>query len=118
MELTCEGSDKWVGVGISPDGQMQNSEAVLGVPGYQPLKYALNGQSVSAVIQMPERMQTLKDTSLEVDKNKRTVMKFTKIMKEEGETEIRRGENYFIFAQGMSSTLGYHPTRVSFKVTL
>jgi hypothetical protein len=50
---------------------------------------------------------------MEVDENGRTVMKFTKIMNEEDEIEIREGENYFLFARGMTSTLGYHSNRHS-----
>lgn len=117
MELTCEGSDEWVGIGFSNDGKMQGSEAVLGVPGEQPLKYALNGKYAAAVIPMPEHKQTLTDASLEVDEDGRTIMKFTKVMKED-EIEIRLGENIFLYARGMTSTLGYHPQRSSFTLTL
>ncbi len=118
MELTCEGSGEWIGIGFSNDGKMQGSEAVLGVPGEQPLKYALNGKYAAAVIPMPEHKQTLTDASLEVDEDRRTIMRFTKVMKEEDEIEIRSGENIFLFARGMTSTLGYHPQRSSFKLTL
>ena len=118
MELTCDGSDEWVGIGFSNDGKMQNSEAVLGVPGNQPLKYALNGKYTAAVIQMPTHKQTLTDATLEVDQDGRTVMKFTKILKEQGEIEIRQGENILLYARGMASSLGYHPNRSSFKLTL
>jgi hypothetical protein len=118
MELTCDGSDEWVGIGFSIDGQMQDSEAVLGVPGNQPLKYALNGKYTAAVIPMPEHQQTLMDATLQVDQHGRTVMKFTKILKEQGEIEIKRGENNFLYAKGMSSNLGYHPNRLSFKLIL
>jgi len=116
VELTCDESDEWVGIGFSKDGQMQNSEAVLGVPGHQPLKYALNGKYTAAVVQMPEHKQTLMDATLEVDEDGRTVMKFTKILKEhmiEDEEEI-----FLLYAKGMSSTLGYHPNRSSFKLAL
>ncbi len=118
MELTCEGSGEWVGIGFSNDGKMQGSEAVLGVPGQRPLKYALNGKYAAAVIPMPEHKQTLTDESLEVDEDGRTIMRFTKVMKEDDEIEIRSGENIFLFARGMTSTLGYHPQRSSFKLTL
>ena len=116
VELTCDGSGEWVGIGFSKDGQMQNSEAVLGVPGHQPLKYALNGKYTAAVIQMPENKQTLMDATLESDEDGRTVMKFTKILNEhmlEEEEEI-----YLLYAKGMTSTLGYHPNRSSFKLAL
>ena len=116
VELTCDGSGEWVGIGFSKDGQMQNSEAVLGVPGHQPLKYALNGKYTAAVVQMPEHKQTLMDATLEVDQDGHTVMKFTKILREhmlDDEEEI-----FLLYAKGMSSTLGYHPTRSSFKLDL
>jgi len=116
VELTCDESDEWVGIGFSKDGQMQNSEAVLGIPDHQPLKYALNGKYTAAVVQMPEHKQTLMDATLEVDGDGRTVMKFTKILKEhmiEDEEEI-----FLLYAKGMSSTLGYHPNRSSFKLAL
>lgn len=118
MELTCEGSGEWVGIGFSTDGMMQGSEAVLGIPGEQPLKYALNGKYAAAVIPMPQHKQTLTDASLEVDDDGRTIMKFTKVMKEDDEIEIKSGENIFLYARGMTSTLGYHPQRSSFTLTL
>jgi len=34
IQLVCEGVvDEWVGIGFSFDGLMQDSEAVLGIPG-------------------------------------------------------------------------------------
>ena len=114
--LTCDGSDEWVGIGFSKDGQMQNSEAVLGVPGHQPLKYALNGKYTAAVVQMPEHKQTLMDATLEVDQDGHTVMKFTKILREHMLDD--KEEIFLLYAKGMSSTLGYHPTRSSFKLDI
>lgn len=120
MELTCEGVEEWVGIGFSTDGFMQNSEAVLGIPGNnQPIKYSLNGKSADAVVQMPEHKQTLINASLEVDNDGRTLMKFTKIMKEEGGIEIKHGgEIFLLYARGMSTNLGYHAERSSVKLTL
>ncbi len=120
MALTCKGVvDKWVGVGFSVDGQMQNAEAVLGLPGKMPRKYDLNGKSIDAVVEMPANKQTLIDASLEVDAEERTVLRFTKIMKEEGEIEIKQGgEIYLLYALGTSQELGYHAERKSLKVTL
>lgn len=120
MALTCEGVvDKWVGVGFSVDGQMQNAEAVLGLPGKMPRKYDLNGKSIDAVVEMPANKLTLIDASFEVDAEERTVLRFTKIMKEEGEIEIKQGgEIYLLYALGTSQELGYHAERKSLKVTL
>lgn len=120
MALTCkEVVDKWLGVGFSVDGQMQNAEAVLGLPGKMPRKYDLNGKSIDTVVEMPANKQTLIDASLEVDAEDRTVLRFTKIMNEEDEIEIKQGgEIYLLYALGTSQELGYHAERKSQKVTL
>ena len=120
MALTCKGVvDKWVGVGFSVDGQMQNAEAVLGLPGKMPRKYDLNGKSIDTVVEMPANKQTLIDASLEVDAEERTVLRFTKIMNEEDEIEIKQGgEIHLLYALGTSQELGYHAERKSQKVTL
>lgn len=120
MALTCEGVvDKWIGVGFSVDGQMQNGEAVLGLPGKMPRKYYLNGKSIDTVAEMPANKQTLIDAILEVDAEDRTVLRFTKVMNEEDEIEIKQGgEIYVLYAVGTSKELGYHDERKSLKVTL
>ena len=120
MALTCKGVvDKWLGVGFSVDGQMQNAEAVLGLPGKMPRKYDLNGKSIDTVVEMPANKQTLIEPSLEVDAEDRTVLRFAKIMKEEDEIEIKQGgEIYLLYALGTSQELGYHAERQSLKVTL
>jgi len=67
------------------------------------LRYALNGKSADAVVQMPDQEQTLIGASLQLHKNKRTVMTFTKAL------EVDAGEEmYLLFARGMSPSLGYH----------
>eukprot|EP00985_Skeletonema_marinoi_P006810 scaffold2991_cov66-Skeletonema_marinoi.AAC.2 len=104
LNLVCEGAvDEWVGIGISSDGLMQ-SVAVLGIPGNDvPLRYALNGKSADDVLHMPDQEQTLMGASLQLHKNKRTVMTFTKAL------EVDAGEEmYLLFARGMSPSLGYH----------
>jgi len=81
------------------------SVAVLGIPGNDvPLRYALNGKSADALVQMPDQEQTLMGASLQLHKNKRPVMTFTKAL------EVDAGEEmYLLFARGMSPSLGYHP---------
>ena len=127
MELICDG-ESWVGIGFSTNGQMVGSEAILGVPSTDesgnnismtPQKYALDGKDNSSVIPMDAEKQTLIDASVKVTRKGRTVLKFTKIMKEENEVEIRPGvENTFLFAQGMGLDVGYHAVGESFKITL
>ncbi|KAL7459625.1 hypothetical protein ACHAWC_011376 [Mediolabrus comicus] len=127
MLLMCDG-ESWVGIGFSSDGQMIGSEAILGVPstdesgnniGMTPQKYVLGGKDNSSVIPMDAGKQTLIDASVKVTRKGRTVLKFTKIMKEEDEVEIRPGvENTFLFAQGMGLDVGYHAVGESFTITL
>jgi len=89
MQLVCDGVDEWVGIGFSSGGLMQNSEAVLGIPGNDvPLRYALNGKSADDVVQMPDQEQTLIGESLQLHKNKRTVT-FTKTL------EVDAGEDIY-----------------------
>ena len=68
---------------------------------------------------MPESQQTLTDTSIEVV-NGQTIMKFTKLLVEEGEIEITTADNIFLWAHGGSSDqLGYHGAgRESFELNL
>jgi len=116
MELTYEG-DAWVGIGFSTDGSMVGSEAVLGSSSVPVQKYNLAGKANSLVTPMPETQQTLTDTSVEV-KDGQTIMKFTKIMKEDGEIEISPTDNMFIWAYGSSPALGYHAWRGTSNVNL
>jgi len=117
IQLVCEGVvDEWVGIGFSSGGLMQNSEAVLGIPGNDvPLRYALNGKSADALVQMPDQEQTLIliGASLQLDKNRRTVMTFTKTLEVDAGEEI-----YLLFARGTSPSLGYHAERSSVKISL
>jgi hypothetical protein len=66
---------------------------------------------------MPDSAQTLTDASVEVI-NGKTVMKFTKIMKETGEIQITTGQNIFLWAYGSSDILGFHAARSSFEFDL
>ena len=120
VELIYE-EEAWVALAFTTTGGMIGSEAVIGVPagaGSVPLKYTLGGYTALAVQPMPESQQTLSTASVEV-LDGRTVMRFTKIMKEPDEIEITMGENLFLWAHGSDSTLGYHgPTKASFELNL
>merc|ERR1712087_85169 len=80
-------------------------------------KYKLGGYDTDGVKPMPESQQTLTDCSIEVVDGK-TVMKFTKIMKEAGEIEISTGDNNFLWALGEDNTLAYHKDRAPFQLNL
>jgi hypothetical protein len=119
MELICEGVT-WLGIGFSQDGLMAGSEAVIGVLGEEPKKYNLDGRWMGGVTPMDDSQQTLIDASIKVYRGPITVLKFTKIMKEQGEIKIKPGDNTFLYAQGQSYYLGQHAhdSRGSFQLNL
>ena len=65
----------------------------------------------------PER-QTLMDTSIRIVDGQ-TIMKFTKLLREEGELEIfRRWENNVLYARGWDTEFpSYHAQRVAFHLS-
>mmetsp|Transcript_21025 Transcript_21025/g.42008 ORF Transcript_21025/g.42008 Transcript_21025/m.42008 type:complete len:898 (+) Transcript_21025:395-3088(+) len=119
MELICEGVT-WLGIGFSQDGLMAGSEAVIGVLGQKPRKYNLDGRYMGGVKPMDDSQQTLIDASINVYRGPITVLKFTKIMREQGEIELSPGDNTFLYAQGQSYFLGQHAhdSRGSFQLNL
>jgi len=111
--LEVVNNDGWIGLGFSPSGTMENSQAVIGIYDEDTvLKYDLApGQAT----QMSDDKQTLQDASLTTMDGK-TIMEFTKLLVEDDdEVEILEdGENIFLHAWG--STLGYHTGRLSFTI--
>ncbi|KAL7518721.1 hypothetical protein ACHAWX_003532 [Stephanocyclus meneghinianus] len=126
MEVIYDG-ESWVSIAFSEDGGMVGSEAVITFPqiirgimgenGNIPQKYYLGGKGDSQIQPMPLSQQTLTDATIEVS-NGQTIMKFTKVMKEDGEIEIKGGDNTFLWAYGSSNTLGYHPAKSSYNLNL
>ena len=116
-KLTAEETKGWIGLGISPNGQMANSVAIVGLPNDNTvLKYAL-GESRS-VNPMSNEQQTLRDASIS-QLYGATVLTFTKVLVEDNDDElpilINGDTNYFIHARGSSNSLGYHAARMSFE---
>ncbi|KAL7560042.1 hypothetical protein ACA910_000081 [Epithemia clementina (nom. ined.)] len=113
VELEYAGN-AWVGMAFT-NGQpvMVGAEAVIGLPGQpnsatNPAKYNLNAREVSGVVQMPAERQTLINATITQGGGK-TVLRFTKILFEEGEHPIFADRpNTFLFAHGSSNTLGFH----------
>ena len=80
-------------------------------------KYILEGKTTSLVEPMPSEKQTLVDASIEVTSDGKTVMKFTKLLSEDGEIEIDPiGENTMLYARGWGTSLGYHSEREAFTI--
>lgn len=111
--LEVNNDNGWIGVGFSPSGTMENSQAVIGIYDEDTvLKYDLApGQAT----QMSDDKQTLQKASITTMDGK-TIMEFTKLLVEDDEVEILEdGENIFLHAWG-GSALGYHTGRLSFTI--
>ena len=114
----------WIGLGFSNWGTMIGSQAVIGRPalaaadGEKPLKYNLNKKDVDGVNAMPQEKQTLIDSSISQSGGK-TVLKFTKLLEEDGEVYIKAaGHTTFLFAIGEGNTLARHKEKGVFHVDL
>lgn len=109
--------DGWIGIGFSPGGKMEGSQAIIGVPNDGMVqKYTLSGYYPGV---MSDEKQTLQDTSISIDEEDgKTVMKFAKQLVEEDEIPIvHDGENILLHAWG-NSMLGYHTGKLSFVLDL
>lgn len=110
----------WVSFGTNPNGKMVGGEVVIAKPNEPPSstnpgKYSMSGQRADAVTLM--KAQTLMNASWS-QANGQTILRYTKLLREEGELEIiPDGSNTFIFAAGMSNDFADHGLRFG-KVTL
>lgn len=107
----------WVSLAVSKDMKMAGSEAIIGLPGDSTvLKYNLNGMAGNLVSPMDDDKQTLKN-ALITQEDGRTIMKFAKLLEEEGEIAIlETGVNYFLHARGSDNSFGYHAERLGFEL--
>lgn len=107
-------SDGWIGFAISDDGKMSGSQAIVGIAKVESvLKYELHEYGATV---MSEGSQSLLNTSIYTEDGK-TIMKFTKLLVEDGEIPILEDQvNSFLFARGDGNDLGYHSSRISFKI--
>lgn len=119
VEFTFK-EEGWVAFGTSPTGKMIGGEVVVAKPSEpvsstNPGKYAMSGKRLDAVTLMDA--QTLTNASW-TQANGQTILRYTKLLKEEGELEIfPDGSNTFIFAAGVSNDFADHGLRFG-KVTL
>jgi DOMON domain/Eukaryotic cytochrome b561 len=108
----------WIGFGISKNGQMPNSLAIIALPDDgtgAPLKYDMGSErSESAIVVASTERQTLTEASYTQNAT-HTTMTFTKLLVETNELPISlAGNNYFLYAVGSSNTFGYHASRRGF----
>lgn len=88
--------------------------------GNVPQKYRLLAKTPvvdSAIEIMSEEEQTLINATIEV-RDGQTIMKFTKLLKDPGQIEIKMGFNNMLWAYGISNTLSYHAERSTFTLDL
>ena len=111
-ELVYEG-EGWLGLGISGNGDMIGSTAVIGLPDSNdvtnPGLYSLDGKTNSLVRILPPEEQTLLGSSI-VQENGVTVMRFAKSINESSEDFVIKvpGVTTFIYAASDSNEFGYH----------
>ena len=86
-------------------------------PGEKPLKYKLSSKSTAGVTPMPISQQTLKDAAFKV-KGGKSILEFTKVMKEPNEIELTTSFNNFIWAVGSNFNLGPHKDRGSNSILI
>eukprot|EP00579_Thalassiosira_antarctica_P027634 CAMPEP_0202028584 /NCGR_PEP_ID=MMETSP0905-20130828/63530_1 /ASSEMBLY_ACC=CAM_ASM_000554 /TAXON_ID=420261 /ORGANISM="Thalassiosira antarctica, Strain CCMP982" /LENGTH=359 /DNA_ID=CAMNT_0048592299 /DNA_START=154 /DNA_END=1230 /DNA_ORIENTATION=- len=112
-------SESWVSFGISPTGLMFGANAIIGNAAYDSVqKYnsTLDVTKQKPFAAMDETHQTLMNTKVTQEDGK-TVVSFSKYLKEEGENEIlAEGENTFLWAVGSSNAPGYHAARGEFTL--
>ena len=108
-------SESWLGFGISPTGEMEGGEGIIGLPDDGTVKKYYLGTS-PRVDEMPDDKQTLMSASI-TQSGGVTTMEFAKYLEEDGEIEIvPYGDNTFLYAVGSGNELGYHAARGPFNV--
>jgi hypothetical protein len=105
----------YVALGFSEDGKMDpKSQAIVGLSADNVKKYNLLSKADSGIQLSPR--QTVANVWFEQTANQ-TLMRFTKLLTEEEEVEIKfGGMTNVIWAVGSSNTLGYHASRGSIPV--
>lgn len=100
--------EHWVGIGVSPEGTMNGGHGITGLSAWGVNKVNMMTGNVEL---MADEKQTLESTSFEQVDGK-TMMKFAKLLVEDGENEIAAsGPTTFLWAIGSSNDPGYHAAR-------
>jgi len=101
----------WGGIAASLDELMPGSDGIIGQEGDLTIaKYAMDDRNAPEL--RGSAQQTLTETSVEVLANGDVDYRFTKILAEAGEIEIKAsGANRFIWAHSSSGTQSYHGAR-------
>jgi hypothetical protein len=114
--LAYEG-EAWIGLGVSTDGVMVGSFAVIGLPniaaaGEDPVKiYSLSSKERSGVFPVQSDQQILTSSSI-AQENGITTLTFTIPLESDTPFSVSAtGDTGYIYAYGSSNELGYHAGR-------
>mmetsp|Transcript_10062 Transcript_10062/g.15078 ORF Transcript_10062/g.15078 Transcript_10062/m.15078 type:complete len:633 (-) Transcript_10062:106-2004(-) len=115
LHYTGQGYLAW---GVSKNGYMVGSQAVVGTSNEGVGKYDLTRYSSSGVQLMDLSRQTLQGASI-MQGSEGSTLTFSKLLNEEDEIPIDPiGENTFIWARGSGNNLAFHAQEGSFKINL
>lgn len=101
---------KWISIGISTDGKMIGSQAIIGSTSDPlPTKYDMCGYTMDTVQRAPIERQTLIDAVFEQN-DTHTYMKFTKLLQEPNFENpiVLHANNTFIYAIGKLDEVSMH----------
>lgn len=111
-----DGTDGWIGFGMSPDGHMADGIGIIGLPDDGTVeKYRLYEES-PYVERMPDDQQTLMFTSITQDGDG-TRMEFAKFLNEEDEISLL-SDGECLYALGGSNELALHSSSGHFVLEL
>ena len=106
VEMTYAG-DAWIAFGVSENGLMPGSKAVIGLPDTGIVeKYDLTARSLAGVTPAADSTSLSQQTITQA--NGVTTLTFTKPLEEPGELPISLTDSIFLYAIGSSNTLGFH----------
>jgi hypothetical protein len=108
----------WIGFGISENGMMIGSKAIIGKPGDSSVAvYELLDKGVETIQEFTEKT-SLKAGSIKQD-DESTIMTFEYSMDDGSTLSIASsGLNTFLYAHGKDNTFGYHESRGNFRIDL
>eukprot|EP00545_Synedropsis_sp_CCMP1620_P011349 CAMPEP_0119012874 /NCGR_PEP_ID=MMETSP1176-20130426/7671_1 /TAXON_ID=265551 /ORGANISM="Synedropsis recta cf, Strain CCMP1620" /LENGTH=628 /DNA_ID=CAMNT_0006965909 /DNA_START=166 /DNA_END=2052 /DNA_ORIENTATION=+ len=112
-------SEAWLGFGVSSDGKMTGSEAIIGKPEEGTTTKYLLSDKTEAGIEAIKDTASLKSATIEQDGGV-TTLKFENSLDVSGDTHTitSTGLNTFIYAAGKDNMFSYHAHRGSFRIDL
>jgi len=117
--------ETWLGLGVSPDGYMVGSTAVIASPGNDnqgiaPQHFSLTDQDSAGV--QPLQGPSLMDASIQstLGNGYTTTLQYSKTLNDPNDPNpiVAAGLTTFVYAIGSSRQLGYHEHRGAFQINL